>query len=298
MKYIERKNYNKVITVKLVIPGGCNAKCPFCYNKDKDMSCDKQQFLDNFIESLDDIITRIGDKNPISVDITGGEPTLDSEYLSKVFIKLKEFNIKSKVLRVTMTTNGTHLKEVIPYMKDVVDYVNISIHDWRPLRREEILGFCFNGIDYKDMIQQLNNIGITVSACAVIFKKIPNFVKWRDFFIDWAKDVGFIAVRFRCDVFWNDSDVFDSYLAESMSEADKFDVIDYENTTDSHWCRLRRKDKMRVFFLHGVLDTSIKTKGIEYVIDTDGYCYCDYYKRTKIEDYQYEVGKIYDAVSD
>ena len=103
--------------------------------------------------------------------------------------------------------------------------------------------------------------------------------------IDWAKYVGFIAVRFRCDVFWNDSDVFDSYLAESMSEADKFDVINYENTTDSHWCRLRRKDKMRVFFLRGVLDT-------------DGHCYCDYYRRTKIEDYQYEVGKIYDAVSD
>lgn len=61
---------------------------------------------------------------------------------------------------------------------------------------------------------------------------------------------------------------------------------------------LNRKDKMRVFFLHGVLDTSIKTKGIEYVIDTDGHCYCDYYRRTKIEDYQYEVGKIYDAVSD
>ena len=40
MKYIERKDYNKVITVKLVIPGGCNAKCPFCYNKDKDMSCE------------------------------------------------------------------------------------------------------------------------------------------------------------------------------------------------------------------------------------------------------------------
>lgn len=92
--------------------------------------------------------------------------------------------------------------------------------------------------------------------------------------------------------------MFDSYLIESMNEADKFDVIDYENTTDSHWCRLRRKDKMRVFFLHGVLDTSIKTKGIEYVIDTDGHCYCDYYRRTKVEDYQYEVGKIYDAVSD
>ena len=92
MKYIERKNYNKVITVKLVIPGGCNAKCPFCYNKDKDMSCDKQQFLDIFIESLDDIITRIGNKNPISVDITGGEPTLDPEYLSKVYPSKPSFS--------------------------------------------------------------------------------------------------------------------------------------------------------------------------------------------------------------
>ena len=62
--FTERKDYNKVITVKLVIPGRCNAKCPFCYNKDKQILCDKQQFLDNFIDSLDDIICRIGDKNP------------------------------------------------------------------------------------------------------------------------------------------------------------------------------------------------------------------------------------------
>ena len=42
------------------------------------------------------------------------------------------------------------------------------------------------------------------------------------------------------------------------------------------------------------LDTSINTKGIEYVIADDGKCYCDFYKRTKLEDYRYEVGKIYD----
>ena len=108
--FVERKDYNKVITVKLVIPGRCNAKCPFCYNKDKQISCDKQQFLDNFIDSLDDIICRIGNKNPISVDITGGEPTLDPELLAKVLIKLKQYDIKSKVLRTTITTNGTNLK--------------------------------------------------------------------------------------------------------------------------------------------------------------------------------------------
>lgn len=296
MEYVERTDYNKVITVKLVIPGGCNAKCPFCYNRDKSMTCNKQQFLDNFISSLDDVIQKIGNKNPISVDITGGEPTLDHRFLTKVFNKLREYDVKSKVLRVTMTTNGTCLREVIPDMKGVIDYVNISVHDWRPLRREKILGFCTDGIEYKSIIKELNKVGITVSASAVIYEKIPNFTKWRDSFIDWAKEAGFIAVRFRCNVFWNDSGIFDRYLMESMSDTEQFDVIDYENTSDSHWCRLRRKDKMRVFFLHGVLDTSLLTKGIEYVVDDDGRCYCDYYKRTRLEDYQYEVGKIYDAV--
>ena len=296
IKYTERKDYNKVITVKLVIPGGCNAKCQFCYNKDKYATYDKMQFLDYFIDSLDNVLNLIGDKNPVSVDITGGEPTLDPEFLKKILIKLKEYNIKSKVLRVTLTSNGTNLKEVIPYMKNVVDYVNISVHDWSPSRRNEILGLCIGIGEYTDIIQRLNNIGITVSVCAVIFEPIENFRYWRDLFIAWAKICGFIAVRFRCDVFWNESKIFDEYLIESKNERWQFDTINYEKTTDSHWCRLRRKDGMRVFFLHGVLDTSILTKGIEYVIDTDGHCYCDYYRRTRIEDYEYEVGKIYDAV--
>lgn len=295
MRYVERKDYNKVISIKLVIPSVCNAKCPFCYNKNRTVSFNQQkQFLDDFIDSLDDVIKRIDGKNLISVDITGGEPTLDFHLLTNVLIKLRDYNIKSKVLRVTMTTNGTNLDKVIPYMKGVVDYVNISVHDWRFEKREEIFGFYLRDLYYQNTIKKLNRIGITASASAVIFKEIDDFDQWRDHFIDWAKKLGFISVRFRCDVFWKNSDVFDSYLMESMNETDKFDVINHENTTDSHWCRLRRKDGMRVFFLHGVLDTSIKTKGIEYVIDTNGHCYCDYYRRTKIEDYQYEVGKIYD----
>ena len=296
--FTEREDYNKVITIKLVIPGGCNAKCPFCYDQGKARSCDKQKFLDNFITSLNDIMIRIGDKNPVSLDITGGEPTLDVKFLSEILTKLKEYDIKSKVLRVTLTTNGTHLKEVAPYMKDVVDYVNISVHDWMPLHRKEILGFYFNAEEYREMIQALNDVGITVSASAVIYKKIPLFTNWRDFFIKWAKEIGFIAVRFRCDVFWDEAHIFDEYLLESKNDTDQFDTITYENTSDSHWLRLRRKDGMRIFFLHGVADTSLKTKGIEYVIDDDGHCYCDFYKRTKIEDYQYEVGKVYDWIDD
>ncbi len=293
--FVERKDYNKVITIKLVIPTGCNAKCPFCYNKDKIINCNKQQFLNNFIQSLDYLLKEIGNKNEVSVDITGGEPTLDPDFLISVLNKLKEYDIKSKVLRTTITTNGIHLENVIPYLEGVIDYVNISVHSYSFDKRLKILGFSLSKADYVYLIKRLNQINIPVSACAVIYKNINNFTKYRDEFISWCEEVGFKALRFRCDVFWDNADIFDNYLFSAKYD-NQFDVITYEKTTDSHWLRLRKKDtKFRVFFLHGVLDTSLLTKGIEYVIDDDGKCYCDYYKRTPIEHYKYEIGKIYDA---
>ena len=294
--FIERIDYNKVITIKLVIPGGCNAKCPFCYNKDKKMTCNKAQFLENFIPSLDNLLNEIGDKNEVSVDITGGEPTLDYEFLIQVLTKLREYNIKSRVLRTTMTTNGVNLDKVIPYLEGVIDYINISIHSHKYEERYEITGMKFTEYDYFQLIQKLKAVGIDTSASAVIYKDIPNFNNWRDDFIFWARTNGFKAIRFRCDVFWKDTEIFDNYLLSAKYD-NRFDVITYENTTDSHWLRLRDKETgFRVFFLHGVLDTSILTKGIEYVIDDDGKCYCDYYKRIPIEKYEYEIGKIYDKM--
>ena len=294
--FIERIDYNKVITIKLVIPGGCNAKCPFCYNKDKKMTCNKAQFLENFIPSLDNLLNEIGDKNEVSVDITGGEPTLDYEFLIQVLTKLREYNIKSRVLRTTMTTNGVNLDKVIPYLEGVIDYINISIHSHKCEERYEITGMKLTEYNYFQLVQKLKAVGIDTSASAVIYKDIPNFNSWRDDFIFWARTNGFKAIRFRCDVFWKDSEIFDNYLLSAKYD-NRFDVITYENTTDSHWLRLRDKETgFRVFFLHGVLDTSLLTKGIEYVIDDDGKCYCDYYKRIPIEKYEYEIGKIYDKM--
>ena len=297
-EFKEREDYNKVISIKLVMPVGCNAKCSFCYNRDKTSTTfDKEEFLDNFIPSLEHLLNEIGDKNPVSLDITGGEPTLDVDLLSLVLIKLRDFGIKDKVFRVTMTTNGTNLYQIpIELMQDVINYVNISVHDYRQKERENIIQIHTPALAYKRIISRLNSVGITVSAVAVVFREIENFNLWRDNFINWAKQQGFISVRFRCDVFWKNSNCFDTYMMDSKNE-EQFDVINYECTPDSHWCRLRRKDGMRVFFLHGVEDTTVHTKGIEYVIHTDGKCYCDFYKRTPIDKYEYEIGKIYDGVN-
>lgn len=281
-----------------MIPSGCNANCVFCYLKDNAVKLKYNQrvFLDNLPNSLEYIINAIGCKNPISIDITGNEPTYDVELLNRVLDILRDFETRKKVERVTITTNGVHLLQCIPHFIDVVDYVNISVHDFRPDERQSIMGCSpISDSEYKQMISELNAVGITVSATSVIHRQYDCFPKWRDKFIEWAKAVGFISVRFRCDVFWDKSGTFDQYMRETIND-DRFTVIIHEDTPDSHWCRLRRYDGFRVFFLHGVRDTSAVTKGIEYVIDDDGLLYCDFYKRVPITDYEYEIGKIYDYV--
>ena len=296
MGYIERKEYNNVITIKLVIPSGCNAHCTFCYMKDYNfiMQNDTCIFMNRFISSLSFIIDAIGNKNPISLDITGNEPTYNVELLKNILLCLKRFDIKSKVQRTTITTNGYNLIEVIPYFKDVIDYVNISVHDFRCSERQLIMG-CkpMPDANYISIISSLKAAGIKSSAVSVVFQPIQDFHTWRNSFIEWCIKMGFISLRLRCDVFWKDSYIFDKYMNESLND-DDFSIITHEHTPDSHWCRLRRYDGFRLFFLHGVIDTSVLTKGIEYIIADDGELYCDFYKRTRIHDYKYEIGKIYD----
>lgn len=297
--FIEREDYNNTISVKLVMPTSCNAQCPFCYNKCRAMGANKEIFLNNFINSLNDLLDKIDKKNEVSLDITGGEPTFDIELLSEVLHQLKINNIKSRVCRVVMTTNGYKLYQLTRTCKDidVIDYVNISVHDYRYLHRYYTLGQ--NGIktfdEYNRMVKELEKNNIKCSAVSVIYCDINMpFQIWLKEFVNWAKKIGFIGIRFRysCDdkLYCNK---FDDYMIQTMNNED-YQVITYENTPDSNWCRLRRYDGFRIFFLHGVKDTTQYTKGIEYIIDNNGKCYCDYIKQLPIDEYQYEVGKIYD----
>lgn len=297
MEFVERTDYNKVITIKLVIPSGCNANCRFCYMKDNNLSMqyDRQVFLERFISSICEVLNKIDNKNPVSLDITGNEPTYDPELLKEVLERIRTSGIKKRFSRVTITSNGYRMVEVIPYLQNVVDYVNLSIHDFRRRERQNIMGWAgLSDQEYRRIVQGLKRCGITTSAVSVIHKPVENFKAWAHEFVEWCKSIGFIALRFRCDVFWKDQHLFDAYMEDEISDS-QYTVITHETTSDSHWCRLRRYDGFRVFFLHGVRDTSLLTKGIEYVVSDDGIAYCDFYKRTKLSEYQYEVGKIYDA---
>ena len=294
--YTYRKDFNNVITVKLVIPSGCNAKCTFCYNKENASLCynKKKEFLDNFIDSLEDLILRIDGKQPISLDITGNEPTFDIGLFKSVMDKLRRFYLKDKICRITLTSNGYNLEKVIPYMRGVVKYVNVSVHSYDAKERKDIFGIddILRLPDYRRIVSKLLDIGIDASAVCVLHKDIPKFNAFLYNFVTWCKYAGFQSLRIRNDVFWKDSK-FDEYF-DMVINNKRYYVIQKENTNDSTWCRVSDNEGFFIFMLKGVFETGEVSKGIEYVIADDGLCYTDFHKKEKIEDYQFPVGLVFD----
>ena len=298
--YIYRKDFDNAITIKLVIPGGCNANCSFCYNKHGNKmeiptAKLKQEWLDTFLLSLEQIVIKIDGKQPISIDITGNEPTLDTEFFIKVMHKLRSFSLKNQINRITCTSNGVGIRKVAPFMKGVVDYVNISVHDYDQERRNSILGSYFpTDADYKEIVKVLLDNGIHTSAVSVIHTEIDNFSNFRDEFIKWANDIGFVSLRFRYNVY-NNNDVFLDYMKDTLSDK-RFYIIQKENTPDSNWCQLSTKDGFLIFFLKGVADTTKVSPGIEFVVNDDGKAYADFNKKVPFGDYKFPVGYVFDKI--
>lgn len=289
---------NLTQTIKLVIPGACNANCSFCYNRHSNkMEIGtyelKRHWLDNFLSSLEQIILKIDGKQPISVDITGNEPTLDTNFFIEVMHKLRSFHLKNKINRITCTTNGIGLKNVAPFMNGVVNYVNISVHDYDQERRNNIFGSYFpTDSDYEEAIQLLLDSKIHTSAIAVIHNEINDFPTWRDNFIKWADKIGFVSLRFRNNVYYGNNNFLD-YMNDTINDK-RFYTIQKENTPDSNWCQLATKDGFLVFFLKGVIDTYSVSPGIEFIVHDDGKAYADFNKTIPFEEYNFPVGYVFD----
>lgn len=312
-KFVERKDYNRDISIKLVMPVGCNAKCAFCYNKENSMAADEEVFLSRFTNSLDDLLSKFSRDSVVSLDITGGEPTMNVDLFEEVLSRLPFVANINKVSRVVLTTNGLNLGRILTrknYFEGLINYVNLSTHDYsfdhRRFAFKTSLSttslFPLTGREIQIIAESLACMGIPLSMCAVMSShnhmNTPFFKNWIVSFIDWAKLAGAISLRVRQDVYDDVgiNEYFPSYM-DAVRDMSEFRLLVEENTPDSHWMRLRRDDGFRLFMLRPVVDTSVCTKGIEYVIHNDGKAYCDFYKRTTIEEYEkagFEVGKIYD----
>ena len=295
--YNVRVDYGNVVSIKLIIPSFCQAKCEFCFmNGYKNMEHDYDLFLNRFIDSLGDVVDRVYGKQPISLDISGNEPTFNPDLLRKVLRRLKNSKWLDKINRVTLTTNGYKLNEVLDSLIGVVNYVNISIHHYNLNERREIFNTWRIPTDEEltSLIVRLLDRNITTSAVSVVYKEIENFPNFVENFISWAKKIGFESVRFRGDCATDKfAPTFNGYI-EEVKATEKYKIIQEENTNDSHWLRLVDKDGFFFFMLQGVASTYEYSRGIEYIINDDGNAYLDYYKEKKVVDNKLPDGIIFD----
>ncbi len=105
--------------VAVVFTGGCNFRCPFCYNKDLVLNW---QELDRIDEK--DIMSYLKENRDFidGVCITGGEPTLNKD-----IVRFSQ-KLKSLDMLVKIDTNGTKPEVVEELIENnAVDYFAIDI---------------------------------------------------------------------------------------------------------------------------------------------------------------------------
>lgn len=290
IKYIIKKNIKDIIlvdnnytsvhgstlSVKIVLPCYCQANCPFCFNKqtmDTQVHC-WDEFMMNLRDSLDDLFEATTRK--ISLDITGNEPTFDVDNFQMFMNTLWGYKKKysSKIDKIVLTTNGFQLYKCIPYMYDVIDIVNISIHSPRYSYRVHEIFRTENipsNLDLIDLNKRLNILGITTTSVAVIHSVIDivDFVKK---FAKFSKETGFKDTRIRFDYITDNSDIRNQFYEEFSSDDNLF-----EQSGISH--KKFTYDDYNVGLYLGVPDLVDYVIGVELVLDDDGKLYIDYNKR-------------------
>ena len=148
--------------------GGCNFRCPFCYNTDIVLNYKKMPTIPEK-EIIDFMSTRKGLLDGLA--ITGGEPTLQKDLPE--FVK----KIKDMGFLVMIETNGSNpnmVKELID--KKLVDYIAMDIK--APLEKyDEVAGVKVNKKKIQKSIDIIRNGGIEYEFRTTI---IPKFFKEED----------------------------------------------------------------------------------------------------------------------
>jgi len=170
--------------LSIVLPGGCNGKCDFCFWK-------KTKPCNNYLEKINNILTGLPSQFH-RLSITGGEPTM-SPYLNKI-LEMIDKNIFDHTV---LTSNGHKLFDVVPILEGKIDHVNISRHHYNDDINNSIFkSKMITTEKLKDVTKKLNEIGIDVTFSAVLNEYLNNDENIKKY-IDFAKKCGASQVFFR-----------------------------------------------------------------------------------------------------
>jgi len=169
----------------VVVPGGCNGKCSFCFWKQGKIC---ENYVSNLLETMNTLPSQF-----YQLSLTGGEPSL-SPYLDKILENIDRNKWKNTVL----TSNGTNLLKFIPKMKGVIEHVNISRHHYDDKINESIFGTDTvpNSAKLKQLVNELHKAGIDVTYSAVLTEDL-NSKEGVEKYIKFANSHGVKQVFFR-----------------------------------------------------------------------------------------------------
>ena len=280
--------HGHTLSVKIVVPCYCQAHCPFCFNN---QTINTQQhnwdgFITNIYNSLKILFNNI-DNRHISLDITGNEPTFNIQQFKSLMDLLCIFkrDYGHKIDKIVLTTNGFHLYECIPYMRSVVDIVNISLHHYDYKTRQDIFKTKYipSNNDLKIIIQNLNDIGISVTSVAVIYTNV-NMIDFVNNFASFSKEIGFKDARIRVNFTTNNPFIRNLFYTKFENE----EVCEQKGLATKYLMI----DNYNVNIYLGVTDLIDYVVGVEMVIDDDGMLYVDYNKRYPVDvDYLNDFNK-------
>ena len=279
-EYTVRDPWYSVLSVKLVLPSPCQARCKFCYIGQKDygnqVGRDSDYNAVPMVNTLRKIMTAALDR-PISIEITGGEPTSNIANLARLMDELVDQGITTdkQVKRITLTTNGYRLGTVLDLISGVVDYVNVSLHSTNYDERKEIFGTDKIPDDWTipAFAEELYKRGIDMSGVFVVNDFSMKFDEF-DTANLWCQDHGLVSTRWRSNVFMPNKVTLKQFT-EQLADTGLYQLNVYEEAKDSSYSILTRDGSHLVYLLDGVEDSTQTSLGVSVLIRSDGKAFHD-----------------------
>lgn len=227
----------------LILPVSCNASCNFCFWQ-KQERANKEEWLNSLKKTLETIGNKIG-----SISISGGEPTIDTEFLKKVLIIIRTYSPTN--LKLVLNTNGFGLSELIKsnLFCSTIDIINLSRHKVNDEDNNSIIQT--KGLAKEEIIKIINYLEnetrITVSINKVVTEE-TNYQELIDF-IDFTKEVKANNLVFR------------QLVTKELEPANNLDLeLCYNKkviVNSCPVCRTREYTKYgtHIIFKYGVTDT-------------------------------------------
>lgn len=250
----------------VIVPGPCNAACPFCFWKERNGTTTKKDYLKSLTDTLGMLPQEFR-----QCSITGGEPTA-SNYLEDILPL-----VRSRFGKVVLSSNGFGVLDTQNWLFDSINHLNISRHHWQDKTNYNKFGTTSvpSTKGLKTICEVANEKGVDVTLNCVLPADFAD-LNWIELYLIHAKDVGANAVCFRKEHGTLDDLPVEALLREKVIQ-----------TGGCPACRSKTRlmKGMTVTWRYGVLEPSKvmpKDEVYELVFQQDGSLTADWGGKVKI----------------